>query len=47
MQLSFLFNCDDVASPALKVDPDMQIAHVVPRTERSARGRALEAVPVR
>ena len=32
MQLSFLFNCDDVASPALKVDPDMQIAHVVPRT---------------
>ena len=30
MQLSFIFDCDDVALPALKLDPDTEIAHVVP-----------------
>jgi len=30
MQLSFLFDCDDVASPALKLDPDTELARVVP-----------------
>ena len=26
MQLSFLFDCDDVALPALKLDPDAEMA---------------------
>src|SRR5512133_1996778 len=30
MQLSFLFDCDDVALPALKLDPDTELARVVP-----------------
>jgi hypothetical protein len=30
MQLSFLFDCDDVALPALKLDPDAELACVVP-----------------
>jgi hypothetical protein len=30
MQLSFLSNCDDVSLPALKLDPDTEIARVVP-----------------
>src|SRR5262249_61189156 len=30
MRLSFLFDCDDVALPALKLDPDTAVAHVVP-----------------
>jgi len=30
MQLSFLFDCDDVALPALKLDPDTELACVVP-----------------
>ena len=29
MQLSFLFDCDDVALPALKLDPDTELARVV------------------
>jgi hypothetical protein len=28
-QLSFLSNCDDVALPALKLDPDAEMARVV------------------
>jgi hypothetical protein len=28
--LSFLFDCDDVALPALKPDPDTELACVVP-----------------
>jgi hypothetical protein len=28
-QLSFLFDCDDVALPALKLDPDTELARVV------------------
>jgi ABC-type Zn uptake system ZnuABC Zn-binding protein ZnuA len=30
MQLSFLFDCDDVALPAVKLDPDTELARVVP-----------------
>ncbi len=30
MQLSFLSNCDDVALPDFKLDPDTEIARVVP-----------------
>jgi len=30
MQLSFLFDCDDVALPGLKLDPDTELALVVP-----------------
>jgi hypothetical protein len=29
MQLSFLFDCDDVALSALKLDPDTEMARVV------------------
>jgi hypothetical protein len=29
MQLSFLFDRDDVALPALKLDPDTEMAHVI------------------
>jgi hypothetical protein len=29
MQLSFLFDCDDVALPALKLDPDTELARVL------------------
>src|SRR6478672_6596553 len=29
-QLSFLFNCDDVALPALRLDPDTELAREVP-----------------
>jgi hypothetical protein len=29
MPLSFLSDCDDVALPALKLDPDAEMAHVV------------------
>ena len=29
-QLSFLFDCDDVALPALRLDPDTELARVVP-----------------
>jgi hypothetical protein len=29
MQLSFLSDCDDIALPALKLDPDTEMAHVV------------------
>src|SRR5262245_21107901 len=29
MQISFLSNCDDVALPALKLDPDAEMARVV------------------
>jgi len=29
MQLSFLFDCDDVALPALQLDPDTELARVV------------------
>ena len=29
MQLSFLFDCDDVALTALKLDPDTELARVV------------------
>jgi hypothetical protein len=30
MQLSFLLDCDDVALPAVKLDPDTELARVVP-----------------
>jgi hypothetical protein len=30
MQPSFLFDCDDVASPAPRLDPDTELARVVP-----------------
>jgi hypothetical protein len=30
MQLSFLVDCDDVALPALKLNPDTELARVVP-----------------
>jgi hypothetical protein len=30
MQLSFLFDCDDVPLPPLKLDPDTELARVVP-----------------
>jgi hypothetical protein len=30
MQLSFPFDCDDVALPALKLDPHTEFARVVP-----------------
>jgi hypothetical protein len=30
MQRSFLFDCDDVALPALNLDPDTELARVVP-----------------
>ena len=29
MQLSFLSDCDDVSLPALKLDPDTEMAHVL------------------
>jgi hypothetical protein len=29
MELSFLSDCDDVALPAVKLDPDTEMAHVV------------------
>jgi hypothetical protein len=38
MQLSFLFDCDDVALPALKLDPDTELARVVPADVPPAGG---------
>ena len=39
MQLSFLFDCDDVALPALKLDPDTELALVVPADVAPYDGR--------
>jgi hypothetical protein len=39
-QLSFLFDCDDVALPALKLDPDTELARVV-LTDVEVRQRAV------
>jgi hypothetical protein len=41
MQLSFLFDCDDVALTALKLDPGMELARVVPADVGSASVRFL------
>ena len=44
MQDSFLFDCDDVALPALKLDPDTELARVVPADVEVRQGAGLHDV---
>ena len=44
MQLSFLFDCDDVALPALKLDPDPERAREVPADVEVRQRAALHDV---
>src|SRR5262249_36772291 len=44
MQLSFLFACDDVALRALELDPDSELARVVPADEEVPQRAVLHDV---